>query len=180
MILLRVIVETCRTPRYVIAGIFVAFLLFASVVVLSQYDMILSIVGAVGMSIFERLWLASTMAVYGFSAMQTVVSWTLYTIVFVLTIVYGAVSMRDIHERIRVRATGRFGLIGSLVAIFGIGCSACGSALLSSIFGFSVATALVVSLPFGGHELLAGGCALLIISIAVSARALAQPRTCAL
>lgn len=64
-----------------------------------------------------------------------------------------------------VRIEAGIGVLGLLVGFLGIGCSVCGSIILSSIFGLTTTTVLVSFLPFGGLEFGGVGIFLLLLSI---------------
>lgn len=68
-------------------------------------------------------------------------------------------------KQMAVRAEAGVGVFGLLIGLLGIGCSACGSIILSSILGFTTATALIGFLPFAGLEFGIIGIFLLLLSI---------------
>jgi len=43
-------------------------------------------------------------------------------------------------------------LLGAIVGLVGVGCASCGSVILSSVFGFTVAAGILTFLPFKGLE----------------------------
>ena len=69
--------------------------------------------------------------------------------------------------------------LGGLASgIFGIGCAACGTLLLSPVLAFLGMGALVALLPFGGEEFGALGVGLLGVSLIISAKKIGQPVMC--
>ena len=74
-----------------------------------------------------------------------------------------------------VTATSLGGLVSGL---FGIGCAACGTFVLSPALAFLGAGALVTALPFGGEEFGALGVGLLNLSLVISAKRICQPIIC--
>ncbi len=68
------------------------------------------------------------------------------------------------------------GVIGSVIAFFGIGCAACGSLFLTTLSASSVG--LVALLPFQGAELGYLGLALLTLSSFLLVRAINKPVVC--
>lgn len=74
-----------------------------------------------------------------------------------------------------VAATSLGGLMSGL---FGIGCAACGTLLLSPALAFLGIGTLVILLPFGGEEFGALGVGLLSLSLIISARRIGQPMVC--
>ena len=67
---------------------------------------------------------------------------------------------------------------GLASGLFGIGCAACGSFLLSPALAFLGFGTLVTILPFGGEEFGAFGVALLVLSLVLSAKKIGQPMLC--
>lgn len=74
-----------------------------------------------------------------------------------------------------VAATSLGGLMSGL---FGIGCAACGTLLLSPALAFLGIGTLVTLLPFGGEDFGALGVGLLSLSLIISARRIGQPMVC--
>ncbi len=74
-----------------------------------------------------------------------------------------------------VTATSLGGLVGGL---FGIGCAACGTFVLSPALAFLGAGTLITLLPFGGEEFGALGVGLLSLSLVMSTRRIGQPMLC--
>lgn len=69
--------------------------------------------------------------------------------------------------------------LGGLASgLFGIGCAACGTLLLSPVLTFLGIGTLVTLLPFGGEEFGALGVGLLSLSLIISARRIGQPMLC--
>ena len=87
------------------------------------------------------------------------------------------------RERRRlVRQSGQTLTIASLgglaSGVFGIGCAACGTLLLSPALAFLGIGTLVALLPFGGEEFGAVGVGLLSLSLVMSAKKIGQPMLC--
>ena len=68
------------------------------------------------------------------------------------------------------------GILGSLAALLGFGCAACGSIFLSALLG--TGAGFLSFLPFAGEEIGWGGLLLLLISTIVLVRAINKPRIC--
>ena len=69
-------------------------------------------------------------------------------------------------------------LAGLMSGLFGIGCAACGTLLLSPALAFLGIGTLVTLLPFGGEDFGALGVGLLSLSLIISARKIGQPMVC--
>lgn len=72
------------------------------------------------------------------------------------------------------------GFLGMLAGLIGIGCASCGSIMISSVLGFTVATSFLKFLPLKGSELGIFGILLLILSIYFLARKIKNPLACKL
>ncbi|MBI4117861.1 MAG: hypothetical protein HY453_02165 [Parcubacteria group bacterium] len=64
------------------------------------------------------------------------------------------------------------------VSFLGLGCSACGSVILSSMLGIGTSSFISASLPLYGHEFGLISIALLIWSIAILSQKIASPMLC--
>jgi hypothetical protein len=67
---------------------------------------------------------------------------------------------------------------GMLSAMFGLGCIACGSVVLTAIFGLAGASAIIAFLPWHGTEFGVVGIGLLVISIWYMLKRINDPLVC--
>ncbi len=72
-------------------------------------------------------------------------------------------------------ATGSLGIIAGTV---GIGCAACGSILLTTIFGTSAVAGVLATLPLHGGEFAIIGVLLLIVTMYILAKQISKPLIC--
>ena len=113
-----------------------------------------------------------------FSALSTVA----------IAALFGAnVAMMAYYFRVRrqlVRQAGQAGAAASLgglaSGLFGVGCAACGTFVLSPVLSFVGASGLIALLPFGGEEFGALGVAMLGFSLVLTARKIGEPLACPL
>ncbi len=113
-----------------------------------------------------------------FSALSTVA----------IAALFGAnVAMMAYYIRLRrqlVRQAGQAGAVASLgglaSGLFGVGCAACGTFVLSPVLSFVGASGLIALLPFGGEEFGALGVAMLGFSLVLTARKIGAPLACPL
>lgn len=68
--------------------------------------------------------------------------------------------------------------LSGVLALFGVGCAACGGLLLSTIVNIAGATSLIVFLPFGGSEFLVLAIALLTYSVISISKKINEPFVC--
>lgn len=90
-----------------------------------------------------------------------------------------ALVVAHVRCKVRMGQVAGLSLIGTLSSLLGVGCSACGSVLLTGILGVSGA-ALLQKLPFKGMELGLLGIAVLALSIAVTTQLLHKTKSCIL
>ena len=64
----------------------------------------------------------------------------------------------------RKKLTGATGILGMITGLFGVGCAACGSLLITGVFATG-ASAFLAFLPFGGEEFSTLGIVLLLVSL---------------
>ncbi len=69
------------------------------------------------------------------------------------------------------------GVVGGIASVLGVGCAACGSLVLTSLFGVGSVGALSL-LPYQGAEIEYVGIFLLTLSAFLLHRALSRPRVC--
>lgn len=75
------------------------------------------------------------------------------------------------------RGTG-VSMVGMMSGLLGIGCTACGSVLLSSFLGFSATTAFLGWLPLRGLEFSLLAIFMLLLSIYLVSKKIANPANC--
>jgi hypothetical protein len=90
-----------------------------------------------------------------------------------LTLEYLQRRRRDMSSYTQV-----VGMFGSLIAILGLGCAACGSLLAGWTLGAFGLGSLLAILPLGGEELRFAGVALLALSVYLTIRNLRNPAVC--
>ncbi len=89
--------------------------------------------------------------------------------------VNAALIERYMRRQVRLHQAAGASAIGVLVGLLGVGCAACGSALLASLLGAGGALA---ALPLRGQEFSWLGIALVVFSTFSLARKLVEPETC--
>lgn len=108
----------------------------------------------------------------------TTLSVGLLSITAMLTGVYVALLCYHIKHRLSGSLGRGAGIVGIVSGLIGVGCVACGSLLITSLFSFGVAVTLLGVLPLGGMEFSLVGIALLLISIVVITREIEKPNVC--
>lgn len=106
------------------------------------------------------------------SAMYTI----LISILFGISIALIAYYIKE--RRSVVKGSTALSLGGLVSGVFGIGCAACGTFLLTSFLTLFGATGILVFLPFGGEEFGFLGVALLSYSVYMLTKKIAEPMAC--
>jgi hypothetical protein len=70
------------------------------------------------------------------------------------------------------------GFLGLVSGIFGIGCAACGSFILTSVLALFGVSGVLAFLPFGGEEFGFLAVALLLVSVGIAAKQISSPLVC--
>ncbi|MEK7072142.1 MAG: hypothetical protein AAB969_01075 [Patescibacteria group bacterium] len=81
-------------------------------------------------------------------------------------------------KRVVVKKEAGLGLFSLPLAFLGVGCSACGSLILSSLIGFATATALIGFMPLKGLEFGLLGIFILLLSIYLIASKISSLNNC--
>jgi hypothetical protein len=98
-------------------------------------------------------------------------------------IVLSAINLAIAYTYVRIRGgaimkSGLYSGIGLLLAIFGVGCAACGTALLGIVLSFFGASAVLRFLPYEGQEIGYLGIIVLLIATYTLAQKLQAPNVC--
>lgn len=169
--------EVFRAPRYVVISCAVALLLWAFAVWLTQYKMLVVIMGSDAFTILEKL----RIFVNSFGSFRTQFTGVEQIIVVVSSIIAGidvSVAWYYIMRRVNVARTVGVSGIGFFSILLGIGCSACGSILISTFIGLGATATLIRALPFRGFEFNILGLALLLWSLISLTNQIAKPEVC--
>lgn len=88
-----------------------------------------------------------------------------------------ALSWQLLLIKWRSRAAG-LSTIAFFLGFLGLGCSACGSALLASVIGIGASSALMSRLLWGGQEFLVLSLGILLVSLAFQVRMIKKAEKC--
>ncbi len=104
-------------------------------------------------------------------------AWTTYA----LALAFGlnvALIERYVRRQAQLHQAAGASLLGILVGILGIGCAACGSAVLASLLGVGATLGVLSALPFHGREFSWLGIFLVLLSTFSLAKKIAEPQVC--
>lgn len=85
-----------------------------------------------------------------------------------------------LRTRVRLDRAAGMGIGGVIAGLLGVGCASCGTVILSSVLGAGAAAGFLNLLPLQGQEFGFLGIALMLGGIAITARKIEQPLTCAI
>jgi len=179
--LLPVLGQVFRRAHYVLLASGVAFTLVSAALLLPNRPLIAQI-----FSSDVALWSAKITFLWSiYGSLQTNFSLLTGTYLLIVGVLFG-INMALLVYYIRRRQSAArstkahlTNLGGMVSAIFGIGCAACGSVILTAVFGIAGTGALLAWLPLHGLEFGVVGIILLSVSIYYLARRIDEPLVCA-
>ena len=176
--MLSTLKEIFSNIRYGSTAIVVAFLVFTLAVWFPNLRLILDVFVSSTASVSSKLQFLFSL--YGSIATNFTVASATYTIL--IAVLFGinvALIMYYIKEkRILGRSSTALSLGGVVSGVFGIGCAACGTFLLTSFLALFGATSVLAFLPFGGEEFGFIGVGLLAYSVYVITKKIPEPVVC--
>ena len=104
-------------------------------------------------------------------------------VTLILAFLFGlnaALIERYMQRQVQLHHAAGASVIGIVVGLLGVGCAACGSAVLSSLLGAGAAVGGVAFLPYHGREFSWIGIVLVIVSMFGLARKIVEPEACAI
>jgi len=157
-------------------GIFL-FLSFAINIWISQLHFLLEILPLPYFSFFEKIKLLFFSLGNFLSSMETLNQITTIVISILMALNLSIMSeyLKSTKSLRKAQGSSFFGMI---FAIFGVGCSSCGSVLLTSIIGIGSVHSLMAFFPFGGIEIHIISIGLLLFSLSSMDKAIMSPLGC--
>jgi hypothetical protein len=177
--MVKEIVSILKDIRYVGLASVVAFVVFAIAVLIPNIKLLIQIIPDLSISLTVKLNLIFSL----FGAIQTNFTILSASYTIAIAILFGINVALFVHyvrsQRTGVtKINGAAGIGGLISGIFGIGCAACGTFILTWVLGFIGAAGLLSFLPLGGEEFGILGVILLILSIKMITKKSNTPQTC--
>jgi len=169
--------ELRASPLYVTLMIAVSCMVLSLLILLPNYPFLRITFISDYFSFSEKIWLLIT----SFGAFETnFTRFSQVTTVLAALLIGLQVSLLVLYVKKRIRMQKSIGVsaFGTIVSILGVGCTACGSVILSSIFGVGAVTSTLGLLPFGGKEITLLGLIILSASVWYTAYKQSAPVTC--
>ena len=164
-------------PWYVIAGLSVALALFLFAVWFPNTSLIEYIFSSSNLSFIGKLeFLWNSLGF--FTENFTLYSQAIIILVSVLSGINIAMLVFYLRRRAAQDRAAGIGILGTIIGMFGFGCVACNSVILSSILGVTAAAGFIGILPFNGSEIGIIGIIFLVISIVLIYKKISNPAMC--
>lgn len=165
-------------PGYFVFAIAIAIAVFALIAWWGAIPLLVRVVAEIGIPFDRALTLAATLLYSSFFNFNAH-AFTSAALTSILIGVNGALLSFyfRMYRAVPSSAAAVTGIMGSLAALLGFGCAACGSIFLVSVVG-TLGGSVLANLPYGGEEIGYIGIALLTISALFLARAINTPRVC--
>lgn len=170
-----------RKPTYVILTLFVSVLVFVFAVWLPNIKLITSVIGSSDISLLSKFELLLSL-LGSIRTNFTVLSASYTIIIAVLFGIYLSMLIYFIKNRLRdISQSGiTTGALGTISGILGVGCTACGAFLLTSVLSTFGIAGIVRYLPLNGGEFGIVGFILLVVSIYITAKKIMSPQVCSI
>lgn len=155
----------------------VALIIILITVLLSQFRFIISVLDS---SFFDTPTKLKAI-VSSFGAFQTnlMIEDQIFTVIIaILSGITMAMVVYYFKYRFSVHAAAGTSFLGVVVGLLGVGCSACGSVVVSTIFGVGATGIFLGVFPFEGTEISVLSVVILLGSLYVIARKIASPKMC--
>lgn len=170
--------EILCSPKYMLLALILATLIFVLSVWLPNLGLIRDVVFSNNIEVLEKiifLWNSS------FGAISTNFSVLSATLLVFISVLFGlniALTVYYFKRRITLQKTGGMSIAGMLAGLIGIGCASCGSVIIATFLGVGAAATLTGILPFGGQEFSILGIIILVGSLYVTGKKIADPLVC--
>lgn len=177
---LEVLVTVFKRPLYVLLATMIASCVFAFAVLLPNFELITTVFSSSTVTFYEKNLLLLSLL----GSIETNFTALSASTVIAVAVLFGTqISLlvyyvRRVKTKAKINGTGASGLGGLVSGLFGIGCAACGTFVLTSVLALFGATGLLVFLPFGGVEFGFLGIGLLSYSVYLLLKKIDDPLVC--
>jgi hypothetical protein len=177
---LAILGAVLKKPQSLLLTIGVAWVIFTGAIWLPNLSLILTVLGSAAPLVNKLNFLGTLYLSIGtnftlVSATYTLLIALLFGLQIALFVYY---IQKTKTNRPSLRGVSGAGLGGLIAGIFGIGCAACGTFILTAVLSLIGAGGLLAFLPFGGEEFGFLGVALLLYSIWLLLKKLEAPNVC--
>ncbi len=178
---LRSLNKVFKQPRCIFVWLITSLSIFVVVVWWPNFSLIEQILRMPNISLYTRLSLPISLL---FSIATNFTPLTASYVVITVVLFGLNLAMISYYLKYRISNIKKSGLtlgfFGLLATLFGLGCSACGPLLITSLLSLFGASGILMFLPFKGEELGIIGVLMLLISIYMLAKEIESPSSCQL
>lgn len=174
---LKALQEVLRHPSYAAlsVAVFLAAMLLA--IWLPNLSFVAHIITSSSLSLAEKAGIIGN-SLGAIKTNFTTLSRVLTVTVAGLFAVQMSVVAFYLKRRIRLQSAAGVGGLGMLSGLLGIGCAACGSVILSSLFGMAATAGFIGVLPLKGQEFGILSILILGLSLFLTTKKIQNPLTC--
>lgn len=175
-----VVATVFKRPPHVMLAVLVATAVFVFAVLLPNFKLITVVFTSQNSTLLEK----SSLLLNLLGSIQTNFTTLSAITVFLISILFGIqVSLlvyyiKRVRTGSKISGVGASGLGGLVSGMFGIGCAACGTFVLTSLLALFGVSGLLAFLPFGGEEFGFIGLGLLGYSIYMLIKKINDPLVC--
>ncbi|XKT74798.1 MAG: hypothetical protein ACJKTH_01800 [Patescibacteria group bacterium UBA2163] len=167
-----------RKPLLALLAIFVAWVVFTIAVWLPNWRLVFQMLSAENIAVADKVGVL--LSLYGSIGTNFTALSASYTVAIAL--LFG-VNVALLYHYIKTRKgsmsnNAAMSVGGFVSGIFGVGCAACGTFILSSILGLVGGAGVIAFLPLGGEEFGLLGVALLGYSVYSISKKIGEPLVC--
>lgn len=167
-----------KNTRYIITGIVFAILVYILFVMTNKAGFISFTIKSDMFDLFTRIKLIVSSL---FSIETNFSSYLSFSVIVLVAIVAGInIAMLVYLLRRQAKASKEAGasFFGILAGMLGIGCAACGSVILTSLFGLGFTAGLISFLPFDGAEFMILSVIVIFASVYYVSKKIVNPMVC--
>ncbi len=178
---MRILLEVFKKPQYLVLWFFTSFIVFTFSVLIANAQLLFTILSSSSVPIMQKIkffvgmYNSITTNFTVVSASYTIAIAVLFGCNIALLVYY--IKKRKVGPK-SYTSTSISSISGVVSGIFGIGCAACGSVILTAVLSLFGAGSLVTLLPFGGEEFGFIAIGLLLYSIVSLIRKINEPAVC--
>lgn len=169
--------EIFRNPAYCVFAFIIAACVVMCMVFVQNIPFIQTVWSSHTYSLQNKAHITAE-SLYAFNTNLTHLSQFFHITIALLMAIDISLLVYYYRSRRKVEGAAGISLVGMISGILGIGCSVCGSVVLSSLIGLSAATVLITILPFHGIEFSITGIVILLLSIAYLGNKMQAPVVC--
>ena len=169
--------EILCSPKYTLLALILTILLFVFSVWLPNLGLIRDVVFSNNFTFLNKiifLWNSLGAITTEFSAPSA-------TLLVVISVLFGlniSLTVYYFKRRVTLQKAGGMSIAGMIAGLIGLGCASCGSVILSTFLGVGATAAFTGFLPFGGQEFSILAIIILVASLYVTGKKIADPLVC--